>query len=169
MPISRVFTTSLSAIDLADEFNKLEERAKQAQHDLAVMSAAIHLQSSFIIEAKLTRSNDSKHAPEPIPEFIAPVQFLGPIKFERIQATPIIVVNKPPRLVEGFVWLVLPRKLREAIMGDAAEAYTQTIQRYNGRRWMATLDYIKEAGFATFAAFRMSLAQWVQLIWKRSS
>ena len=75
----------------------------------------------------------------------------------------------PPRLLEGFFWPVLPRKLRDAIMGDAAEAYVQTMRRYGGSRVVASIDYFKEAMFANFSALRMSAAEWVQLILKRSS
>src|SRR4051794_9575607 len=45
----------------------------------------------------------------------------------------------PPKIIEQCVWLLLPRKLREAVIGDAEEAYWQTIRRYGSRA--ATLDY----------------------------
>lgn len=75
----------------------------------------------------------------------------------------------PPRFVEGVFWLLLPRKLRDAIIGDAAEAYAQTMQKYGSRRWVATLDYCKEALFASLAAMRMSATEWVQMLFRRSS
>jgi len=76
-------------------------------------------------------------------------------------------VAPPPRIVELIFWLLLPRKHREAIMGDAAEAYAETVRRY-GRGW-ATVDYCKEAVFMTLASVRMSIAEWIRLVFRRSS
>jgi hypothetical protein len=78
----------------------------------------------------------------------------------------------PPSFLQGVFWLVLPRKLRDAIMGDAAEAHAQTIQRYGSGfvgRSLAAVDYLKEALFASLSTLRMSAAQWIQLIFRSSS
>jgi len=63
----------------------------------------------------------------------------------------------PPKVVEGFFWLLLPRKHREGILGDAEEAYWQTIDRYGSRR-IATVDYCKEAAFAILFATRVGVS-----------
>lgn len=74
----------------------------------------------------------------------------------------------PPRIVEGIVWVLLPRKIRDAILGDAEEAYWQTIKRYNSRT-LATADYVKEAIFAVLGGIRMSVANFILKLLKRSS
>jgi hypothetical protein len=76
-------------------------------------------------------------------------------------------LGPPPKVVEMIFWLLLPGKHRQAIMGDAAEAYAETLKRYG--RGSATFDYCKEALFATIASMRMSMAQWIELLLKRSS
>jgi hypothetical protein len=68
----------------------------------------------------------------------------------------------PPRFVEQFVWMLLPRKSRDAIIGDAAEAYAETVKRY-GRR-LATLDYCKEVLFAIIGSLRMRAGRLIELI-----
>lgn len=75
----------------------------------------------------------------------------------------------PPKFLEAIFWLLLPRKLRDAIMGDAAEAFAQTMNRYPGRRVFATADYCKEALFAIFGAMRLSLAQCIGQMFRKSS
>ena len=82
-------------------------------------------------------------------------------------ALSLLPVSRPPQFLEGVFWIVLPRNLRDAIMGDATEAYHQTMERY-GSRALATLDYFKEALFAILASLRMSAAQWIQQIFRRS-
>lgn len=74
----------------------------------------------------------------------------------------------PPRIVECFIWLVLPRKVRDAILGDAEEAYWQTIDRY-GSRTAATVDYCKEAFFAILGTLRMSVSQLISAVFRHSS
>jgi hypothetical protein len=76
-------------------------------------------------------------------------------------------VATPPRIVEMIFWLLLPRKVRGAIMGDAAEAFAETVKRY-GPGW-ATLDYCKEALCAVLASTRLSLARGISLLFGRSS
>lgn len=63
----------------------------------------------------------------------------------------------PPKIVEGFFWLILPRKHRDAILGDAEEAYWETIAKFGSRR-MATCDYCKEAAYAILFALRQGSA-----------
>lgn len=59
-------------------------------------------------------------------------------------------VASPPRMIENIIWFALPRKVRDAVMGDAEEAYHETLQRY-GRR-AANWDYCKQAAFAILFA-----------------
>ena len=74
----------------------------------------------------------------------------------------------PPRIVEGLIWLVLPRKVRDAILGDAEEAYWQTLDRY-GCRTAAIVDYCKEAFFAILGTMRMSVSQLISAVFRHSS
>ena len=75
------------------------------------------------------------------------------------KANAVKVPTGPPRVIEQFVWMLLPRKNREAILGDAAEAYAETLRRY-GRRW-ATWDYCKEVVFAITGSLRMQAGRWI--------
>ncbi len=51
---------------------------------------------------------------------------------------------RPPPIAEGLFWLLLPCRERDAIMGDAMEAYAQTLAQYPNKRLAATLHYCKE-------------------------
>jgi hypothetical protein len=53
----------------------------------------------------------------------------------------------PPKIVKDLIWLVLPRRVRDAVLGDAEEAYRQSLaEGYSYRA--ASFDYAKEAVFA---------------------
>lgn len=160
MPVRRVGFIDQSAEEFKKRYNELGKRLAEDRKKLDDLSVEVELE---ILQAKAA-SNDAGQWEEKIIEFLSPIEFKL-----YVPPGPVAAAAKPPRIVEGVFWLVLPRKHREAIIGDAAEAYDQTLKRYGGRRWMATVDYIKEAVFASIAAFRMSVAQWVELILKRSS
>jgi hypothetical protein len=82
---------------------------------------------------------------------------------------PVEVKAGPPRFIEGIFWFVLPRKVREAVMGDAAEAYAETMKRCGDSRFWASVDYCKEAVFAIIGSMQMSAAQWISHLFRRSS
>lgn len=73
----------------------------------------------------------------------------------------------PPKIIEQCVWLLLPRTVRKAVLGDAEEAYWQTIHRYGSRR-AATWDYGKEALFAVLFAIWTPVTKLFSVL-KRSS
>jgi hypothetical protein len=150
----RIFKSTLSDDDLSRRLLDAVEAERVHQEEIVQLKAALALQdlarlkaeSERILDAKLKKSNERRVT----------------IKTVEVQAG-------PPQFVEGIFWFVLPRKVREAILGDAAEAYAETMKRYGGSRFWASVDYCKEAVFAISGSLRMSAAQWISLLFKRSS
>ena len=68
----------------------------------------------------------------------------------RSRSAPVTVLG-PPRIVENIIWFVLPRRLRDAVLGDAEESFRQTLSRGCSHR-AACFDYCKEAMFAVLFA-----------------
>lgn len=80
------------------------------------------------------------------------------IKAEDVHPVPTqLPIASPPRLLEKFLWLTLPAGLRDALLGDAEEAFNATLPKYGLRaaRW----DYFKEVVFGVGGAILMLYAQ----------
>jgi hypothetical protein len=73
-------------------------------------------------------------------------------------ATDAVALAGPPKAVENFLWFLLPRKTRDAVMGDAEEAFRETLGRGLSRR-AASFDYAKEAVFAILFALSSPLVR----------
>lgn len=72
-------------------------------------------------------------------------------------------INSPPRHLEVAFRILLPARVRDAILGDAQEAFNDTLQRSQSRR-IATADYAKEILYAIISATWMRLEKVIALL-----
>jgi hypothetical protein len=159
--LKHAFVSSHSDDELRRRLVTLAEVARVHQEEKAKLKATVALQDLARLKAGSERRR-------------AELDFLS-ARTKKLTERRVTIVKTvevqagPPRFVEGIFWFVLPRKVREAVMGDAAEAYAETMKRCGGSRFWASVDYCKEAVFAIIGSMRMSAAQWISLLFKRSS
>lgn len=69
----------------------------------------------------------------------------------------VATMTSPPRMLEKFLWLTLPSGVRDALLGDAEEAFNATLPKYGLRA--AQWDYVKEVVFGVGGALLMLYAK----------
>lgn len=71
--------------------------------------------------------------------------------------------SEPPALLQIVFRVLLPARVRDAVLGDAQEAYNDTLKR-SARPWVATIDYIKEVLYATVGGTWLRLERLISLL-----
>lgn len=140
------------------------------QESLAILAKLLN-QQTIVIGGSLKPSK----CIERVPEIVEPLNFDLVLLPHHGSAAPTEAVSlspaplpQPLKLAETLLWLLLPRKVRGAVIGDAREAYVDTLRRYPNAHWIANLDFYKEALFGILASARISLASFIDLLLRRS-
>lgn len=71
--------------------------------------------------------------------------------------------SEPPAILQLVFRILLPARVRDAVLGDAQEAYNDTLGR-SGRPWVATTDYVKEVLYATVGGTWMRIERLISLL-----